>query len=87
MALEKFHFTTADDKTLDLPFLKDAITRKEGKKLFKAGKAEDVDDDALFTAAKFDKATMDIIDNMSMRDYERFITEWTEQGDTPLGES
>lgn len=88
MALEKFHFTTADDKTLDLPFLKDALTRKAFKAVFKnSDDATDLDDDELFKAAKFDKATMDVIDNMSMRDYEKFITEWTEQGDAPLGES
>ncbi|WP_426716406.1 hypothetical protein ACEN19_10065 [Corynebacterium auriscanis] len=88
MALERFHFTTADGKELDLPFLKDAVTRKAFKKVFNdSNNADDLDDDELFKAAKFDKATVDIIDNMSVRDYEKFIMQWTEQGDTPLGES
>lgn len=88
MALERFHFTTADGKELDLPFLKDALTRKAFKAVFKnSSNPEDLDDDELFKAAKFDKATMDTIDNMSVRDYEKFITQWTEQEDTPLGES
>lgn len=92
MSLERFHFTTADGKELDLPFYQDKVSMKEARKVREAIKAangslEDVDDNVFFEAAKLDKKTLDVIENMSLRDYTKFLTGWMEADSGVLGEA
>ncbi|WP_018024364.1 hypothetical protein [Corynebacterium ulceribovis] len=89
MALEKFHFTTADGVEIVVPFYLDAIKRKHIKKIKQlmkeAGSPTDADDDVLFEYANLDEKTLDQIDELSGRDYMKFMEGWMEE--SKLGES
>ena len=89
MALEKFHFTTCDDVDIVVPYYLDAVNRKGMKKIQKlakdAGGFENLDDDVLFEHANIGKDTMAKIDEMSMRDYLKFLDQWMEE--STVGES
>lgn len=86
MALEKFHFTTSEGVEITVPYFKDAVLRKEMRKVQKlakeAGGFENLDDDVLYEAAKLDQATIDALDEMTLRDYEDFNAQWTEASKT-----
>lgn len=86
--LEKFHFETSEGEKIAVHHMKDVIRRKALRKIQKdyADRPEE-QDDALFEAAGFDKKTLDIIENMTMRDYENFVKGWSEQDGASLGES
>ena len=88
MALEKFHYTTADGNEIVVPFAFDAIRRKAFKKI-QADFKDDSDgmDDALMEAAGFDAKTMDLVDDMSIRDYQAFVQGWMQSDDATVGES
>lgn len=87
MALERFHFETSDGDKIDIPFMKDGIRRKAMNKLNKDYKDRQEEmDEGLLRAAKIDKKTMDIIDEMTLRDYQSFMLGWSEQDDVSLGE-
>lgn len=88
MALEKFHYTTQDNIEIVVPFAFDAIRRKAFKKI-QADFKDDSDgmDDALMEAAGFDAKTMDLIDDMSIRDYQSFVQGWMQSEDATVGES
>lgn len=86
MALEKFHFTTSDGKKIDVPFAKDALKRKQIRKINEEVNSPAEAEDAMCKAA-FDKKTYDIIDNLSLRDYEEFMLGWMEEGNPNVGES
>ena len=40
-----------------------------------------------FLEAALDKADLEKVENLSMRDFSRFMTEWSESEDAPVGES
>lgn len=86
--LEKYHFKTSDNTEIVVPLMQDVIRRKAFKNIQKdyAEKPGEIDD-ALFEAAKFDKKTMDQLDDLTMRDYQEFVKGWMGQGDAPVGES
>ena len=87
MALEKFHFEATDGTTIDVHYLNDKISYKKMKAIRKKYKGdEDGFGDALMEAA-LDKEDLDKVEDLSMRDFGRFMEEWAETEDAPLGES
>lgn len=86
MALEKLHFETVDGDVIDVPFAKDSIRRKAMLAFHKKSRKEGFDpadtDDEMFKAAGIDKKTFDIIDNMTVADYNAFVTKWMEGFDS-----
>lgn len=87
MALEKFHFEASDGTKIDVPFLNDKLSYKQARKLRKqySDNTEELGD--AFTEAALDKADLEKVENLSLRDYNRFVTGWMEAEDTPVGES
>ena len=84
--LEKFHFTTSEGEKLEVPFAKDALRRKQIRKINNECDNPAEAEEAMVEAA-FDKKTQTIIDNMTMRDYESFMRGWMEEGTPNVGES
>ncbi|MGV0426907.1 hypothetical protein [Corynebacterium pyruviciproducens] len=86
MALEKFHFATSDGTKIVVPFLNDKLSYKQAKKI----RAEHKDDDEAlgeaFMAAALSDKEFEIVDNLSLRDYSKFLKGWTEAGDAGVGE-
>lgn len=82
MSLEQFHFTNAAGEEITVPFYQDAVKRKDLKKLQveikEAGGPENLDEDRFFHYAKLSDKTIEFIDELSIRDYKRFVEEWME---------
>lgn len=88
MALEKMHFTTSDGEEIVVPYMMDAVKRKDLRRIQKEYKDQSEEmDGAMLEAANISKKNLECIDNLSMRDYVAFIKEWMEQEDAPLGKS
>ena len=86
MALEQFHFTTSDSDDITVPYAFDSIRRKEMRKITNQYKDNQEDMDlALMKAAGFTKEQLDMVDNMTMRDYQKFTTGWMDSDDMPVG--
>lgn len=90
MAMEKFHFTSADGEVeITVPFFLDGMTRKNQKKLTKlskeAGGIENVEEDEIMKLSGLDKAIIDKLDGLSVRDFNKFLQGWQEE--SQLGES
>ncbi|MBA1834166.1 hypothetical protein [Corynebacterium wankanglinii] len=86
MALEKFHYTTSDGTKIDVHYAKDILKRKQIRKINEEA-ANPADAEEAMVKAAFDKKTYDIIDNLSIRDYEAFMLGWMEEGNPNVGES
>lgn len=86
MALEKFHFEASDGTTIDVHYMMDKLSYKKMRKIRKDypddGEAQG---DALLEAA-LDKDELNKVENLSMRDFDAFMTGWSESGDASLGE-
>ena len=84
----KLHFESSDGVVLDVPFMSDALRFKQVRALRKKYKddAEALGD--AFLEKAMSKEDLDKIENFTMRDYNRFISEWmeVEDGDDALGE-
>lgn len=81
MALEKFHFTAEDGTKIVAPFMKDALRRKEIRNINKQYKDDQGElEDALLVKA-LDEKTYGQVDELTLRDYERFAAGWIERND------
>ena len=82
------HFESADGDVLDVPHMADALRFKEVRALRKKYKddAEALGD--AFLEKAMSKENLAIIENFTMRDYNRFISAWmeVEDEDDSLGE-
>lgn len=88
MAFEKFHFKTTDDDVIIVPFAQNLFRRKRYKELIKEYQADPNSlDDAMFDEAKFEKKTLDQIDNMLLVDYNAFVQGWMGDPQASPGES
>lgn len=99
MAMERFHFETSTGEKIDVPFFEDSFTRKEMKKLNKDLRRAEAEGDAdeaaqeesLIVAASkkngYPKDFVELVDNLTMRDYKNFFRGWSEQDGASLGES
>ena len=87
MALEKLHFTASDGTTIDVHYMQDKLSYKRMRSIRKefADNTEEMGD--AFLEAALDKADLEKVENLSMRDFSRFMTEWSESEDAPVGES
>lgn len=87
MALEKYHFEASDGTKLDVPFMLDAVSYKQMRKLNKQYKDDQgaLGDAALEVALAADEHEKVV--NLSMRDFNRFMREWAQDEDAPLGKS
>lgn len=83
MAFEKLHFKSQDGVEIVTPYFVDSVTRKEFRKIQGAAKEvggmENLDDDLLFKAAKFDDELMEQLDELTLRDYAEFVSQWANQ--------
>lgn len=87
MALEKLHFTASDGTTIDVHYMQDKVSYKKMRSLRKEFKDDpEAMSDALLEAA-LDKDDLEKVENLSMRDFTEFMTQWSEYEDAPLGES
>lgn len=82
---ETFHFKTVDGEKLDVPFAKDVLTRKQLREINEKARSA-FEAETLTVEKAFDKKTIDFIDNMVVRDYEKFIAGWLEEGTPNVGE-
>lgn len=91
MAVEKFHFTTSEGVEIVTPYMVDAINRKTMKKIQKEaeelGGFHNLEDERLFEAAGLAKDLCNQLDELSMRDYTAWFTQWADTGEIGLGES
>lgn len=87
MALEKYHFEASDGTKLDVPFMLDAVSYKQMRKLSKQYKDDQgaLGDAALEVALAADEHEKVV--NLSMRDFNRFMSEWAQDEDVSLGKS
>lgn len=86
MALEKFHFEASDGTTLDVHYMMDKLSYKEMRKIRKEFATDsEAQGDAILEAG-LDKEDYKKVENLSMRDLERFMSGWSESGDASLGE-
>jgi len=82
MTLEKFHFITSNDEEIVTPYLDDAVSYKAAKKIRKKYMDEsgDIkDEEGLqeeFMQAAMDKATLEKVEALSLRDFKRFVQDW-----------
>lgn len=86
MALEKFHFEASDGTTLDVHYMMDKLSYKEMRKIRKEFATDsEAQGDAILEAG-LDKDDYKKVENLSMRDFDAFMTGWSESGDASLGE-
>ena len=87
MALEKFHFEASDGTKIDVPFMMDAVSYKQMRKLGKQYKDDqgELGDATLEAALAPDE--LEKVENLTMRDFNRFMGEWAQDGDASLGKS
>ena len=76
MATEKMQFESSNGEKFELPFLADALSVKQARALRKKHK-DDVEalSDAFMEAA-LPKEDYDRVMELSLRDFERFSSEW-----------
>lgn len=87
MALEKYHFTAGDGTKIDVHYLNDKLSFKAAKKLRKEhGNNNEALADAFMEAA-LTSEELDKVENLSLRDYGRFMTGWMESEEVEPGES
>lgn len=87
MALEKMHFTAADGTTIDVHYMQDKISYKNLRAIRKKFAADSEEMGDALLEAGLDKEDLEKVENLSMRDFTAFMTEWSEAEDAPLGES
>lgn len=86
MALEKFHFEASDGTTLDVHYMMDKLSYKEMRKIRKEFATDsEAQGDAILEAG-LDKDDYKKVENLSMRDFDAFMTGWSESEDASLGE-
>lgn len=87
MALEKLHFEATDGTTLDVHYMADKLSYKKMRALRKKHQ-EDTEalSDAMLEAA-LDKNELETVENLSLRDFTRFMSEWADMEDATMGES
>lgn len=87
MALEQFHFESSDGTKIDCPFLNDKITYKQAKKIRKDHRHDEEAIQDEFLEVGLDAKTREQVENLSLRDFQKFVEGWAESGDATLGES
>lgn len=87
MALEKFHFEAADGTTIDVHYMMDKLSYKKMRKIRKDFEGDgEAQGDALLEAA-LNKDELEKVENLSMRDFNAFMSGWSESSeDVDLGE-
>lgn len=88
MALEKYHFVSGDGETkLDVHYLNDKLSFKQANALRKKHKDDNEALSEAFMKAALTKEEFTKVEELSLRDYQRFMSEWAEAEDTSVGES
>lgn len=89
MALERFHFTASDGTEFDVPFAYDKLRRKHLRRITKEHKDDpQAQEEAMLEACMSEKEIAQI-DELTVRDYIKFIKGWMESDDdddAPVGE-
>lgn len=81
MALEKFHFTASTGEKFAVGFMNDLLSYRKAKNLRKQYKD---DPEALadaFIDQTLDADTLEKVENLSLRDFNDFMTGWTQNED------
>lgn len=87
MALEKLHFTAADGTTIDVHYMMDKLPYKKMRAIRKKFKDDsEAMGDAMLEAA-LGKEDLEKVENLSLRDFNAFMTQWSETEDVTVGES
>ena len=87
MALEKLHFEASDGTVLDVHYMQDKLSYKKMRALNKKYKDDQESMGDATLAAALDKEDLEKVEDLSLRDFNRFMEEWGEMGDAKLGES
>ena len=81
MALEKFHFTASTGEKFDVGFMNDLLSYRAAKKLRKQYKDDAEGLSEAFIEQALDADTLDKVENLSLRDFNDFMTGWTQTSD------
>ena len=88
MALEKFHFVSADGNTkIDVHYLNDKLSYRKAKNIRDEYKDRQDELGDAFMEAALEPAELDKVEELSLRDYTAFMKGWMESEDNNLGES
>lgn len=88
MALEKYHFVSADGNTkIDVHFLNDKLSYRKAKKIRDEYKDRQDELGDAFMEAALTPEELEKVENLSLRDYTTFMQGWMESEGNDLGES
>lgn len=79
MALERFHFTAADGTEFDVHYAYDKLRRKDLRRIQDEFEDDPAGQEEAMLEACLDKKDIEKLDELSMRDYLKFIKGWMQQ--------
>ena len=86
MSTEKLVFESSKGEKFVVPYLKDALTMKQMRALRKKYKDDFEEMSVAFLKEVLSKDDFERVENLSLRDFEKFNSAWIENEDGGLGE-
>lgn len=81
MALERFHFEASTGEKFEVGYMNDLLSYRKAKNLRKKYKDDAEGLAEAFIEQALDEATLDKVENLSLRDFNDFMTGWTQTDD------